>query len=373
MTACTRATAASTASPTSRHTATPPATSTASGRGAATRRRTPPTTTRSWSGARGGASVTVTDDHPLFTERGWAEAASLAVGDKVAVLSSWDRWPCLAALEGPVEHGPWNRPRAEPVAFPVTEDLGRLIGYLMTDGSDRPGQSIEFTNTNPAYLAEVEGLGPRPVWDVAVPGKGWLVAQGIQAHNCGKAEAAAALALREALLVPGALVLLLSPSERQSGELQAKVFEHYDALGGPVPARKRTELQLHLVNRSRIIALPESERTVRGYSGARLLVVDEAARVGDALSYAVRPMLSVSRGRLQVARSLPEAPLLVREMENFQARITLARDEAFEAWREGEHDDLVLAVALAAWLGEQALPPLDDPPDGPEVTHLLVP
>src|SRR5207249_8810164 len=72
----------------------------------------------------------------------------------------------------------------------------------------------------------------------------------------------------------------------------------------PVPARKRTELQLHLVNRSRIIALPESERTIRGYSGARLLVVDEAARVDDGLYRSVRPMLAVSRGRL-LALSTP--------------------------------------------------------------------
>src|SRR6185369_6360406 len=51
---------------------------------------------------------------------------------------------------------------------------------------------------------------------------------------------------------------------------------------------------------SRIIALPENERTIRGYSGAALLVVDEASRVSDALYASVRPMLAVSRGRLVV-------------------------------------------------------------------------
>src|SRR6266511_3620863 len=64
-------------------------------------------------------------------------------------------------------------------------------------------------------------------------------------RQSGKSETAAALALHTALLQPGALVLLLSPSERQSGELAAKVFRLYDAVGQPVPARKRTELQLH--------------------------------------------------------------------------------------------------------------------------------
>jgi hypothetical protein len=57
--------------------------------------------------------------------------------------------------------------------------------------------------------------------------------------------------------------------------------------------------------------------------------------------------------RLKVARSLPEADLLAREMANFQARITIVREDSLVAWREGRHDDLVLAVALACWLAER--------------------
>jgi hypothetical protein len=76
--------------------------------------------------------------------------------------------------------------------------------------------------------------------------------------------------------------------------------------------------------------------------------------------------------RLQVARTLPEAAVLVKELENFRAKVTTARDEAFESWREGQHDDLVLAVALAAWLGEQALPTPDDLPEETVVERVLV-
>jgi hypothetical protein len=60
--------------------------------------------------------------------------------------------------------------------------------------------------------------------------------------------------------------------------------------------------------------------------------------------------------RLQVARTLPDAPALVRELENFRVKITPALNETFEPWRDGQHDDLVLAVALAAWVGEKGLP-----------------
>ena len=83
-------------------------------------------------------------------------------------------------------------------------------------------------------------------------------------------------------------MLLLSPSDRQPAELAAKVFGYYGALGQPIGSRKRTELQLHLVNGGRvIIALPKNEKTLRGFLGARLLVVNMTSRVSDALYSAV--------------------------------------------------------------------------------------
>jgi hypothetical protein len=63
--------------------------------------------------------------------------------------------------------------------------------------------------------------------------------------------------------------------------------------------------------------------------------------------------------RLHIARSLPDAALLVRELQNFQVKITAAANETFGVWREGQHDDLVLAVALACWWAERN-PPLHE-------------
>lgn len=65
--------------------------------------------------------------------------------------------------------------------------------------------------------------------------------------------------------------------------------------------------------------------------------------------------------RLQLARSLPDVPLLVKELENFRAKVSLVKTDPLESWREGQHDDLVFAVGLAAWAGEQGLPALHDP------------
>jgi hypothetical protein len=36
-------------------------------------------------------------------------------------------------------------------------------------------------------------------------------------------------------------------------------------------------------------------------------------------------------------------------------KLTASANEAFGGWRETDKDDLVLAVAMAAWLGERGL------------------
>jgi hypothetical protein len=118
------------------------------------------------------------------------------------------------------------------------------------------------------------------------------------ARQTGKSTAAAVLALHEALLTPGALVLILAPAERQAKELFAKVATFYHTLGHPIQAESYRKLGLALTNGSRIEALPGTEKTIRGFSGAALLIVDEAARVDEGLYYAIRPMLAVSGGRL---------------------------------------------------------------------------
>jgi phage terminase large subunit-like protein len=120
--------------------------------------------------------------------------------------------------------------------------------------------------------------------------------------NCsrqsGKSTIAAIIALHHALNTPGAVVLVLSPSLRQSGELFKKITGFYEDMGKPVPSDIETALTLQLANKSRIVSLPGREKTIRGFSRVSLLIVDEAARVGDDSYFSVRPMLAVSQGRL---------------------------------------------------------------------------
>jgi hypothetical protein len=118
-------------------------------------------------------------------------------------------------------------------------------------------------------------------------------------RQAGKSQIVAALALVTALVESSALILFLSPTIRQSGELFLHLMRLYRPLGMPRLKRLReSEHALELTNGSRIISLPDQEGHIRGFSSVRLLVIDEAAKVSDELYMAVRPMLAVSEGRL---------------------------------------------------------------------------
>lgn len=126
--------------------------------------------------------------------------------------------------------------------------------------------------------------------------------------NCcrqsGKSTMSAVLAVHTAISEDGALVLLLSPALRQSQELFRKAQDVYRLANVAMPMRAESALSLELANGSRIVSLPGTEKTIRGYSAVRLVVIDEASRVPDDFYYAVRPMLAVSGGRI-IAPSTP--------------------------------------------------------------------
>jgi phage terminase large subunit-like protein len=58
-------------------------------------------------------------------------------------------------------------------------------------------------------------------------------------------------------------------------------------------------------------------------------------------------------GRLKVSLRIPDASVLLHELMNFRVKINVNANETYEAWRESDHDDLVLAVGLALWLKER--------------------
>lgn len=141
--------------------------------------------------------------------------------------------------------------------------------------------------------------------------------------NCcrqsGKSTIASILALHRALYYPDNLILMISPSLRQSSELFRKTREWLYKLNLRPEFVEDNKLSCAFRNRSRIVSLPSSEGTIRGYSGASLIIEDEASRVMDDLYRTVRPMLAVSNGSL-ILMSTPFGK----------------RGHFFEEWSKGE-------------------------------------
>ena len=120
--------------------------------------------------------------------------------------------------------------------------------------------------------------------------------------NCtrqwGKSTVLAVKAVHRAWTKAGSLVLVASPSERQSGEFLRKAAEFLRKLGVKRRGDGDNASSLALPNGSRIVGLPGTEGTVRGFSAVSMLLIDEAARVPDAVYKSLRPMLAVGDGDL---------------------------------------------------------------------------
>jgi hypothetical protein len=63
----------------------------------------------------------------------------------------------------------------------------------------------------------------------------------------------------------------------------------------------------------------------------------------------------LSSDRLIIAKSLPHAGLLKKELRDFRVRVSKSANEIYEA-REGAHDDLVLSLAVSLFVAEHPMP-----------------
>jgi hypothetical protein len=58
----------------------------------------------------------------------------------------------------------------------------------------------------------------------------------------------------------------------------------------------------------------------------------------------------LGKRQLKIARELKFKDVLLSELQSYHVKINIASGhDAYEAWREGEHDDLVFALSLACW------------------------
>ena len=150
---------------------------------------------------------------------------------------------------------------------------------------------------DPTLLARDCGIEPDP-WQANLLTSESKRVLLLCSRQAGKSTTTALIAAHEAIFHPPAMIVLVAPSMPQSVELFKRVHGFWGKLPGAPKAVQSTLTRMELENGSRIVSLPGSERTVRGYSGASLILMDEAARVPDELVAAVRPMLAtVEHGR----------------------------------------------------------------------------
>lgn len=154
----------------------------------------------------------------------------------------------------------------------------------------------------PSHFVERRLSVPIPALDqwqieaVDSQAKGILMLCGRQT---GKSTAAAVIAIHAATLWPGELVLMVSPTQRQSSELFRKSMVLLDALDGAPETDRRTQTEVVLANGSSIVSLPGSNPDkIRGFSRPSLIIEDEAAFVRDETFVTSSPMLAtIAHGR----------------------------------------------------------------------------
>lgn len=161
-----------------------------------------------------------------------------------------------------------------------------------------------FRRTDPTWPMVESGLTPDD-WQA-----NWLRSNAARQALCcsrqaGKTESAASLAIHIAVQEPGSLVLFVAPAQRQSKESFRAVPRMYSKLENVPEIVQDSVLGLQLRNDSRILALPGSERTIRGLSGVKAVILDEAARIEDELIMALRPMMATVDGARFIALSTP--------------------------------------------------------------------
>src|SRR5687767_9316016 len=106
---------------------------------------------------------------------------------------------------------------------------------------------------DPALLMERMGMPPDPWQSKMLRSSSKRILLNVH-RQAGKSTSTGVLAAHTAVYKPGSLVLLLSPSLRQSGELFRKALDAYHVIGGATPADVENKLTLELANGSRILS-----------------------------------------------------------------------------------------------------------------------
>lgn len=217
--------------------------------------------------------------------------------------------------------------RSKPSLPRLAPNWSKKSGLALVARMRMEAESLRLIRTlrsDPTAIFRRAGYTPDP-WQVRFLSSRAQYLHVVASRQSGKTKTAGALAVRTAILQAPALILIVSPTQRQSKNTLLEAKEFWAALQRPegtvapspwkpTPLRKLaaleeeaeraeaavqySELSMTLRNGSRILALPGKEANIRSFSAAKLIILDEAARIPDPLYRAIRPILGVSHGRL---------------------------------------------------------------------------
>jgi hypothetical protein len=160
---------------------------------------------------------------------------------------------------------------------------------------------------DPVVFARSLGIEPDEPWQADLLRSQHARTVCNMSRQVGKSTTCAILALWTALYCSGSLILLVSPSLRQSQELFLTFMNFYRLLKDQPPLPQESALRATFPNGSRVIALPGSPDSIRGFAGADLIILDEAARIEDTLIAALTPMTATKTKAKIIALSSPAA------------------------------------------------------------------
>ena len=103
-----------------------------------------------------------------------------------------------------------------------------------------------------------------------------------------------------------------------------------------------------------VVELARAARTGCEVTGVLITGGERETRNGSVYGVPKRDLITglqlmFEAEQLRVSAELSEASVLVEELRNMRVKVSLGGHETFEHWRSGDHDDLVLATALACW------------------------
>lgn len=173
-------------------------------------------------------------------------------------------------------------------------------------------------------------------WPLRTP-YGEIVADTIKTVGQLNAEAAPILAIDQTGVGPPVVKLFREGFDAPAREVRAAWVDLETGVAEPVGKWPRVDIEA--------IQITAGDEATREH---RLTRVPKRDLVSAA-------QLALQSGRLKIAAGLAEAPTLQRELISFKTRIRLGAGDEIADWREGLHDDLVLAVCLALWTAQHGL------------------